>query len=282
MIAILSDIHGNIHALDAVLADMPNVSEIWVLGDTVGGGPFPCECLDRLLNLSIPVISILGNWEEWLLEGYKGLHPEWWEGKQFATGAWTVDHLKPYHWTYLEGLSKTLSLNSVSGGALLYHGSPEKSDGTILAQETAAEAAADHKEKWLLGGHVHRTRLFRVGYQRVAAVGSVGLSLDKIGGVACYTLLDRDHLVFRHVAYDLNAAIVAYKNSDYMKNVPYFSHAGAMTMITGLPYVGKLIDFINEYVLERLGYKPENIPEALCVEAAQAWKVEGWLEEMIK
>ncbi len=48
MIAILADIHANLPALTTVLEDLPEVSAIWVLGDTIGEMPYPCEVLDRL------------------------------------------------------------------------------------------------------------------------------------------------------------------------------------------------------------------------------------------
>ena len=77
MIALLADIHGNLHALGAVLADMPKVSQIWVLGDMLTGLPFPCEVLNRLLNIDIPVYAIQGNHEEALLESQRGTCSDW-------------------------------------------------------------------------------------------------------------------------------------------------------------------------------------------------------------
>jgi predicted phosphodiesterase len=60
MIAILSDIHGNLEALTAVLADIQNygVSEIYNLGDTLGYGPNPAECLDLAMTMDV---VLLGN-----------------------------------------------------------------------------------------------------------------------------------------------------------------------------------------------------------------------------
>ena len=50
-IAVISDIHGNIEALDAVLADIKSqgITTIYCLGDVVGYGPYPCECIDTLI-----------------------------------------------------------------------------------------------------------------------------------------------------------------------------------------------------------------------------------------
>jgi len=276
MVAVISDIHGNTMALDAVLADMPKVSEIWVLGDTVGGGPFPGEALDKLLNLPTPVHAILGNWEERLIDAHNGLHSDWWGNVRHANSTWTVDALKPHHWDYIKSLPKTRIMDSIPGGALLYHGKPDDSAGKILEYEVAAEVASQHKEKWLLGGHVHRARMFRVGNQRVGAVGSVGLSIDKVGGVACYTLLDGENFTFRHVSYDLDKAISIYKNSELVKNDPFFTYAAAAVMLSGHGYVDELMDFIKAYIGDDCSTKK-------WLEAVDAWKLtlDGWLRDKI-
>ena len=289
MIAIISDIHANIHALDAVLRDMPKVSEIWVLGDTIGGGPFSCEVFERLLNLTTPVKAILGNWEEHMLEVRQGGHPDWWESSRYAflSIAWTVANLKPYHWEYLDGLKNTLELDSIPGGVLLYHGSPYDSGAGIETFETAAAVAEKYKQQWLFGGHIHKTRLFRVGQQRIAAVGSVGLSDDKIcGGVAAYTLFDGENLVFRHVAYDVDTAAAAFLKSEYAENNdPAITRACIATMYSGQNYLAHYIDFVMDYSVKRLGNeikKFDEVPVDLREEASKAWRLDDWLEAKFK
>ena len=61
--AIVSDIHGNLEALEAVLADIDSqgVDEVVCLGDVIGYGPNPCECIDRVMNFSV---CILGNHDQ--------------------------------------------------------------------------------------------------------------------------------------------------------------------------------------------------------------------------
>ena len=103
MIAILSDIHSNLHALEAVLEDMPkNVSEIYILGDTIGGAsPFPCEVLDTIMSLNVPVSSVLGNWE-WMVVSRRNDIPKEIRsnGTKLAAGAWAMDALDEHHWRY--------------------------------------------------------------------------------------------------------------------------------------------------------------------------------------
>ncbi len=63
MKALISDIHGNLEALEAVLADIrsKNIPEIYCLGDIVGYGPNPCECIDRVMDLDM---CLLGNHDQ--------------------------------------------------------------------------------------------------------------------------------------------------------------------------------------------------------------------------
>jgi predicted phosphodiesterase len=276
MIAILSDIHGNIHALEAVLADMPPVSEVWVLGDTAGGGAFPNESLDRLMGLDVPVTSVMGNWEGQLLEGKRGLHPQWWEGGRFgfSSSAWTVDNLKPRHWEYIESLKVMEIKNGVPGGALLYHSEPDDIYAGVDGRDDAVRVASGYKQKWFFGGHVHKMQMHPVGDRKVVTVGSVGLSADGIGGVASYALFDGEALVFRHVAYDVEAAVKAFLDSDYGKSMePYIIRAAAATMITGVNYLARFFAFIREN---------KKMPDDLWVEAALSWKVEDWLEDLLR
>jgi len=225
MIAILSDIHSNLCALEAVLNDMPEVSGVYVLGDTVGGvSPFPCEVLDRLMGLNVSVSAILGNWENWMLKTRHDTLP------QLAAHAWTMDTLHEHHWSYLEKLEQSLRIED----KLIFHGTPEQFRGEILCQNDAEELAKRHSAKWLIGGHTHRARLFRVGNQRVVNVGSVGLSCDNIGGgTACYALLDEDNISFRYVSYDVDAAVRAIEDSELYVLAADFAKFSIAIMRTG-------------------------------------------------
>jgi len=259
MIAVLSDIHGNIHALDAVLADLPKeVNDILILGDMIGGLATNCEVLDRLMNLTTPMTAILGNWEERFLADRKSQIPEWRNNAMFAPLPWTSDSLQAHHWAFLEQLSSTLSFAQIIKGAFLFHAKPDDSNNGILTIEDAKQAANSRNEKWLLCGHTHQAKLFRVGEQRVVTVGSVGLSMDGIGGVACYVLIDEDKVTFKHVSYNINATIADLENSTLPSCAPGFSRANTLAIIYGENYVAPLTDFVQTY-------------DGTWKEAEQAW-----------
>ncbi|MCA9055952.1 MAG: metallophosphoesterase, partial [Planctomycetaceae bacterium] len=75
MKAIISDIHGNLEALDAVLADIRthNVDEIYCLGDIIGYGPNPRECIDLVMENC--KITIIGNHDQAALFDPEGFNP---------------------------------------------------------------------------------------------------------------------------------------------------------------------------------------------------------------
>ncbi|MCL2015974.1 MAG: metallophosphatase family protein [Defluviitaleaceae bacterium] len=286
MIALISDIHGNIHALDAVLADMPPVDEIWVLGDLVGGFPFNCEVVDKIMNLP-NTTTILGNWDEFLLNVYQNRPAEYWQTPRYGTIAYTADTLQPQHVQFLAKLPKTI-IKSAKPSVLLYHGTPTDIEGVILSQETAEATIKGYSQTLLIGGHSHKARYFRLNNQKIIGVGSVGLPFDELPGTACYALLDGENLdktTFRHVAYDLDAALLALKNSELAERSPYFSKSFALTAVTGENYTKGakgLWTFIDNYA-EQHGYSTNNIPNDFWEQAAKLWQpvISPYLAEKI-
>jgi len=274
MTAILSDIHANFYALEAVLADMPKVDAIWSLGDMAGEMPFPCETMDRLLNSDVPIRAVKGNRDEAHLAARQGKHPEWRQGKQWGTAAWTTDMFKPHHWDFFESLPQTLTID----GALLFHGRPNSTRGLILEEENARVVAEKEQAAWLFCGHTHMARQFLLGRQRVVNVGSVGVSLNGIGGTACYVLFDGEKVVFRQVSYDVEKAVAAMTDSAFMALSPGIVRATAMEMRTGRHYVMGLVQFAQAYAERELGYAPSIVPAELWDAAERAWDGTEWLE----
>ena len=282
MIAVLADIHGNIHALEAIFDDMPMVSQIWVLGDSLGGLNYPCEVLDRLLNLNIPVYSVMGNHEGSLLDEKRGKLPDWRLGTQWGTMIWTSDALKPHHWEYIEGLKPALSIDSVTEGALLFHSLPDRLRGYIFTDDAARKAAEGRPERILAGGHSHQARMFRIGRQIVLDVGSVGNALDGIGGVAAYALINEKNdpthnIVFRSVVYDVDSTVDSLVKSELMECAPGITQAIASELKTGRHYMMSLVSFAMCYAEKQLGFRPDNIPAEIWREAELKWDGSEWM-----
>jgi diadenosine tetraphosphatase ApaH/serine/threonine PP2A family protein phosphatase len=115
-ILIVSDIHANLVALDAVLDAAGPYDALWNLGDIVGYGPRPRECVEKVIALE-PVASLTGN-HDWAAIGRLALD-DFNPVARFAT-YWTTAHLGAEHMTYLEGLPNRV----IEDDWMLVHGSP--------------------------------------------------------------------------------------------------------------------------------------------------------------
>ena len=115
-ILIVSDVHANLVALDAVLEHVGAVDEIWNLGDIVGYGPKPRECVERIVALE-PAASLIGN-HDWAAIGRLQLD-EFNPVARYAT-YWTTAQLSSEHMRYLESLPNRV----IDNDWMLVHASP--------------------------------------------------------------------------------------------------------------------------------------------------------------
>ena len=223
-VAVLSDIHGNWRALEAVLVDLDRlgVSEILSLGDNIGYGPEPAEVVRALRARR--VVSVMGNHE--LALGSRGyaarLH-----GAAHDSLLLTRDLLDPDALHWLANLPAWL----VHRGARLVHGCPPESMTVYLFSPTPNRLQrlfASYPEQRCFAGHTHSLELFTerdgvVGRERLAAgpldldpqsralilAGSVGQPRDHLGRQAKYLLWDpaADRIEVRAVDYDVQATV---------------------------------------------------------------------------
>src|SRR5918992_4492005 len=135
-VAVLSDLHGNPFALDAVLADLPPATDQLVCLGDVAIGPFPNEAVWGLRELDCPVV--MGNWDAWMLEGVPALAGE--VGPRLsAQGAWCASRLESEDLDFLRGFSRTLELDLDGTRALLFHGSPRSFSELLMPDVSSAE-----------------------------------------------------------------------------------------------------------------------------------------------
>ncbi|HKV84893.1 MAG TPA: metallophosphoesterase family protein [Ktedonobacterales bacterium] len=181
-LALISDIHGNLVALEAILADIAarGVTEIVCLGDIAATGPQPHEVAERVRALGCPVV--MGNTDAWLLT--PAPRPDGDEAQRVldAIDLWCAEQLTPEDRAFLASFQPTVSVPLDGGKRLLcYHGSP-RSFNDRMTPDTPEEQVSE----WLTGtdadlyagGHTHVQMLRR--YQRSILVnpGSVGLPLN--------------------------------------------------------------------------------------------------------
>src|SRR5262245_9781792 len=154
-IGIISDVHGNYVALRTVLDHMGSVDALWCLGDLVGYGPQPNECIHAITQF--PHLGIPGN-HDWGTLGRLKL-------EEFNRDAamvleWTRDVLAPEHVDYLESLPLTVSPGEPS--FTLVHASPRYPMWEYLLDLfDAAECFPLFKTRYLLVGHTHVPIIFR-------------------------------------------------------------------------------------------------------------------------
>jgi putative phosphoesterase len=188
-VAALYDIHGNLAALEAVLAEVPDDATILVGGDVVAGDPAPSETLERLRGLGDRVLWLRGNADRELTPGEPGLAPP---GALDATrAALTGEQI-----AFLHDLPPTQRV----GDVLYCHASP-RNDVDIFTERTPEERIAFLFEgldvPTVVCGHTHTQYERTVAGVRVVNAGSVGMPYEEEPGA--YWLLD---LVHRRTPYD--------------------------------------------------------------------------------
>ena len=157
--AIFTDIHANLEALEAVLAKIDELSKekpidrLWFLGDLVGYGPNPNECID-ILRARTDVI-IAGN-HDWAAVGKLDL--EDFSAAARISAEWTAEHLTEEHREFLRNLPERLEIE----GCTLVHGSPYGPLWEYLTSEILAERSFQYfNTRFCIVGHTHVPVIFQ-------------------------------------------------------------------------------------------------------------------------
>ena len=237
--ALLSDIHSNVHALEACLAhaQTQGVERTAVLGDLVGYGAFPAEVVARCQAIQAAGGVVLRGNHEALIQSHhlNDTSASRYLGGQ--TAQWTHDQLSPAQRVWLENLPLTVCEDSL----LLVHASADAPERWRYVEDerTASlsldAAAQDPTVRHVFGGHVHHQSLFYRGTGRqlmrfepspgvaiptpkhrhwIATVGSVGQPRDG-SPRAMYAMFDSTaaKLTFHRVPYDHMAAARAMRQA---------------------------------------------------------------------
>lgn len=224
-VAILADIHGNLPALDAVLAQIAaeDIEHVVCLGDVATLGPQPREVIARLRALGCPVV--MGNTDAILLapQHDEGAPGDDWQAEDFDR--WCAAQLTADDLAYLRTFQPTISMQLSDGVTLLcYHGSPRSYDERITAEtpeEALHEMLAETPAQLYAGGHTHQQLLRRHRDALVLNPGTVGFAKDAIMPAAPirnpswaeYAVVTSDgcqlDVSLRRVPFDLDALFAA-------------------------------------------------------------------------
>ena len=219
-VLVISDIHANLTAFETVMEDAKGQWEyVWCLGDVVGYGPDPNECVELLRAL--PHLCLAGN-HDWAALGRLDIRTFNPDARKAVN--WTKDTLTPENTAYLEDLPTTF----VIGQYTLAHGSPREPVWEYILEPLIASLNFPHFETpYCLVGHTHQPIIYEQindageteavlpayrqqrtlnGHRQIINPGSVGQPRDQ-NPQAAYALLDEETNVWeaRRVPYDVAA-----------------------------------------------------------------------------
>jgi len=240
--AVLSDVHGNLTAMEAALADLDSVGavdHVWFLGDLCAFGAQPMACIHRLQQLAEQMgekqfRAIGGNTDRYLVTGERFKVPPAEEEGQFskllqlretsdAVLNWNLSKLSWEDYSYLAKLlGREVSLRVKDYGRVIgYHAIPGD-DEAMLRPDTpdseVLDALLDREGRLAVGGHTHLLMDREVGNWRVVNVGSVGMSFDMPGKAqwGLFTFEDGTLTVdLRAVSYDVDQAVAEIHESGH-------------------------------------------------------------------
>ena len=222
-IAVLSDIHANLHALEAVWADLERQrpEAVYCLGDLVGYGAFPNEVVAFLRERGVP--TVMGNYDQGVGFDMDDCGCIYRDPEEDRFGKlsllWTRAHTTPENKAYLQKLQIQIRLEDQRPHLLMVHGSPRKINEYVFEDRPASSSeriARLANCDILLIGHTHLPYQKRVARTLFVSTGSVGKPKDG-DARACYVLLEhgwRTSIQFRRVEYDVEAAARAIRQSD--------------------------------------------------------------------
>jgi predicted phosphodiesterase len=230
--AIISDIHSNLEALQAVLEDIDkqNVKEIYCLGDVVGYGPNPRECVDAVMKCQM---VLLGNHDQGAMFDPEGFNPPaeraiFWTRAQLETPG-ENRMAREARWEFLAERPRSFK----EDGFLYVHGSARNPLNEYVFPEDIYNQRKMERifalvERYCFQGHTHVPGIFTEqlpddlyqfhspdeieyvhrldGRKTLCNVGSVGQPRDG-DWRACYILLDGESIRYRRVEYDIDTTV---------------------------------------------------------------------------
>lgn len=244
-IAVLADIHANLPALEAVLAepDVTSADRVVLLGD-IALGPMPAESLDLLSALGERAVWVHSNCEREIVAAYDarehrapaqsvaqhpaaGRHVEESEGPTMAkaevskppAARASAAPLQPHHRDLLDGVPMTVTLDVDGLGPVLScHATPRRDDEVVLVDSPMTrwvDVLHGVAEPTVVLGHTHMPFDRLVDRRRVVNPGSVGMAYGASG--ACWALLGTlgSPVQLRRTAYDVNRAAARIAASSY-------------------------------------------------------------------
>jgi putative phosphoesterase len=210
-VAALYDVHGNLPALEAVLAEVDvERADLILCGGDLLLGPQPSECLERLRERN--ATFIMGNCDRTVVDGPDPNDP-W-----IDRNRWAAARLGDEQIAFVRAWPHVVTIDVEDLGPVLFcHGSPRSDEEivTAITPPKRLDPILDGVlEDVIVCGHTHVQFDRMVGDRRLVNAGSVGLPYEGEAGAACWALLGRD-VELRRARYDVELAVEALAASGY-------------------------------------------------------------------
>ena len=205
-VAVLSDIHGVLPVLDAVLSepDVMAADRIVVTGDHAAG-PMPVAVLDRLVQLGSRCVLVRGNADRELVEVARG------GASDYPESVWAAGQLRPDQVELLAALPHPVFQEVDGFGRVVFcHGTPRDDDEVVLVDTRLERWAEVLRElppevRTVVCGHTHMPFARLVDRRLVVNSGSIGMPYGRSGGA--WALLQSGQIQLRHTSVDVEAAV---------------------------------------------------------------------------
>ena len=211
-IAVLCDIHGNLPALQVVLAELEEAGvDLVVFGGDVAAGPMPVETIEVLAGYRRPARFVRGNADRVMVEAFDG------EGKEGqALDSWPASMLSRAHRDFLSTFEPSVEVAVDGlGPVVCCHAGLDSDELPIITpgtpDEVIAEALATARGRLVVAGHTHMQFDRRVAVGRMVNAGSVGKPYADRPGA--YWVRLGPEVEFRRTAYDFAAAAEAVRRT---------------------------------------------------------------------
>jgi len=207
---IMSDIHGNWPALEAVLQAEPDWDTVAFCGDVVDYGPCPVECIAWLRDHASHLVR--GNHDNALAFNLDCHCMGTFREYSLATRAWHRALIGDRDRTFLRGM---LTLEFFEWGGKHFrmaHATPQGDLFEYLRMDQWGERVAGLDADFVLLGHTHVQGMRSFGRITVVNPGSVGLARDG-GGEACYAVFEEGRMTMKRISYDVERTVALLRQS---------------------------------------------------------------------
>lgn len=277
-IAVLSDIHGNFTAFQAVTKDIKKkgIDKVIIAGDNIVDCTEPNEVLNNIKSMKAYVIK--GNREQYILDYHNGKKNEWKDHKQMGIAIWTHNELTAENINYIEKLPEQLSISLAQMDDIrVVHGSPSNMSEELFPDkdiERLKKAISGIKESVLICGHTHESWSKKIDNKLVVNPGSVGVPFNEFKAAEYAILTWEDHrwIASHHkVKYNMKDLEQLFKKSEIMKECRAWSKLTLKSIEEGRNVTMDFIQYAYKLAEESGIRDLKLVPNFIWDEAEELW-----------